>query len=214
MSTKERTQCDENGNITRMERYDGQGQLLYVHVSEWQDGRIIRKSSYDAAGNLTASYEYIYDERGNNTEGTWFFSNRGVLMKAEFVYDDQGRQIEITHFGTGNIATNKTFQSFDDQGKLTVSEYYGAWPDSAPVFTYYHYDETGFPVRQQTEDDSHNILHYELFTANRFGKVAEYTSYDGQDKPVYTIRYLYDEEGKKTGEERYDGQGKLVQTGS
>lgn len=210
MSNRELTERDGDGNITKMERYDAEGNLIFTHTSQWQDGRIIRKSSYDRQGNLTACFDYAYDERGNNTEGTWFVYNNGILMKAEFVYDENDRMIERTHLGTGNIATNKTYQQFNEEGQLIRSVYYGAWPDCAPVYTDYEYDENGFNVRTTTRDENQQIQHYEILTPNQFGKVAEYTSYDGEDKPVYTIRYHYDDQGNRIKQERYDGEGNLV----
>ena len=209
---RERLERDSDGNITKMYRYNAKGELTYTHVSDWEDGRIIRKTSYDSNGNMTASFPYVYDDRGNNTEGTWFVFNKGVLMKAEFVYDDKDQMIERIHFGTESIATNKTFQTFDEKGRLAISKYYEAWPDCAPVYTYYEYDDTGFTLKSTTEDENHHILHYEVLTPNEFNKVAEYTSYDGDGKPVYTYRYYYDEDGNKIKAERYDGEGNLVST--
>ena len=212
MSNREVTERDADGNVTRLECYNAKDKLIYTHLSEWKDGRLVRKTSLDAGGAVTGSYDYAYDERGNNTEGTWFGYSDGVLMKAEFVYDDAGRVIEKTHIGKGTVATNKTFMTYDEEGRLVCSEYYGVWPDMAPVFTYREYDASGFVVRSVTEDAQHQLLHYELFRPNHFGKVAEYTSYDAQEKPVYTYKYYFDEEGNKTKTERYDGEGRLVMT--
>ncbi len=212
MANKDVVEKDKDGNVIRMQRFDAEGKLLFTHESEWKDGRIVKKTSYDKDGNMTASYDYAYDERGNNTEGTWFVFNRGELMKAEFRYDEKDRLVEITHLGKGSVATNKTYQKFDDQGRLISSEYYGAWPDCAPVFTLSEYDENGFNVKSTTEDENHNVLHYEILTPNEFGKVAEYTSFDGEGKAQYTIRYCYDENGNRIKTERYDGDGKLYST--
>ena len=212
MANKDIVEKDKDGNVTKMQRFDADGNLLFTHESEWKDGRIVKKSSYDKTGIMTASYDYAYDEKGNNTEGSWFVFNGGELMKAEFRYDDEGRLTEITHLGKGSVVTNKTYQSFDDQGRVVCSEYYEAWPDCAPVFTYNEYDENGFNVKSRTEDKNRNVLHYEISTPNEFGKVAEYTSYDGDGKAQYTIRYCYDENGNRTKTERYDKDGKLYST--
>ena len=37
----------------------------------------------------------------------------------------------------------------------------------------------------------------------------EYTSYNAEGKPDYTYKYIYDENGKKIREERYNGEGVL-----
>ena len=212
MANKDVVEKDINGNVVKMQRSDAEGNLIFTHETEWKDGRIAKKTSYDAKGNMTASYDYAYDERGNNTEGTWFVFNKGELMKAEFKYNDKDQLVEITHLGKGSIATNKTFQCFNDEGRVICSEYFEAWPDCAPVFTYSEYDKNGFTVKTRTEDENHKVLHYEVLTPNEFGKVAEYTSYDGENVPQYTIKYYYDENGNKVKTERYDGAGKLYST--
>ncbi len=209
MANRDVVKKDRDGNVIRMERFDSKGELMFVHESEWRDGRLVKKTSFDKEGNMTASYDYAYDKNGNNTEGTWFVFNRGELMKAEFKYDEKGRLIERTHLGKGSIATNKTFQTFDDNDRLISSTYYGAWPDCAPVYTFNEYDENGFNIKSVTEDESHNVMHYELITPNEVGKVAEYTSFDGEGKAIYTIKYLYDEEGNRIRTERYDENGDL-----
>ena len=212
MANRDIIEKDGNGNVIRMERYDTEDKLMFIHESEWKEGRIIKKTSYDKEGNMTASYDYVYDERGNNTEGTWFIFNRGELMKAVFKYDDKNRLIEKTHLGKGSIATNKTYQTFDGKGRLICSKYYEAWPDCAPVFTVNEYDENGFNVKSQTEDENHNVLHYEVSIPNDLGKVAEYTSFDGKGKALYSIKYYYDEKGNRIKMERYDENGDLYST--
>ena len=57
---REKVERDSDGNITKMDRYDAKGKLIFTHVSDWKDGRIIRKTSYDSSGNMTASFPYIF----------------------------------------------------------------------------------------------------------------------------------------------------------
>ena len=53
---REKVERDSDGNITKMDRYDAKGKLIFTHVSDRKDGRIIRKTSYDSSGNMTASF--------------------------------------------------------------------------------------------------------------------------------------------------------------
>ncbi|MBO4819236.1 MAG: hypothetical protein J5528_03760 [Firmicutes bacterium] len=210
MNNKNVVERDRDGNITKEIRYDGKGEVLFTHVTEWKDGRIVRKTSYDAKGAETGSCEYEYDERGNNIKGSWFVYNKGFLMEAEFVYDPEDRIIEKTHFGKGSIATNKTYYTYNAEGKILCEEYYGAWPDCAPCYTYNEYGSDGVLVKSRTEDENHNLQHYELYRSNESGKISEYTSYDEKGKALYSYKYYFDAEGNKTKTERYDGDGKLV----
>ena len=68
-------------------------------------------------------------------------------------------------------------------------------------------------MESRTEDESHKLLHFERYTYNSFGKVSEYTSYDGDGRALYSYCYYFDDEGNRTKPERYDGDGNLVSTG-
>lgn len=203
---------DNNGNIIKECRYDGENNLLYYHISDWKDGKLTHKSSYDSEGRLTGSFDYAYDEKGNNTEGTWFLSKNGVLMKAEFVYDEDGQVIEKTHYGQGSLATNKTFNTYDEEGKLIFVKYYGIWPDGEVTLTTREYDQEGNLIKSTTKDEVGQILNYEIYISNQFGKFDEYTHYNGDGSILYTIKYYYNDEGNRVKTERYDSEGKLVST--
>lgn len=212
LSDQEYAELDADGNVVKYYRYDAYGKLSYVHETVWEKGRIVKKTSYDGSGNLTASFPYTYDERGNMTTGTWFVYNRGELMLAEYVYDEQDRQIEVTRWGTDSVATNKTFITYNEAGLEFCREYHETWPDSAPVFTYNEYDVTGRVVKTWAEDENREMLWYELYTWTGFGKIDEYTNYDPEGNPNYTYKYYYDENGARTKTERYDGEGNLEST--
>ena len=66
-----RVERDAEGNVVWLYRYDSKGRLSYAHESTWENGRIIRKTSYDGSGHETASFPYTYDERTNmlNSDG-------------------------------------------------------------------------------------------------------------------------------------------------
>ncbi len=212
MANQDIVERDAAGNVTKQCRYDAKGKLIFTHVSQWENGRLIRKTAYDASGVEIGSFPYEYDERGNNTAAAWFSYKNGRLMRTESVYNDKDQVVEHTRFGAGSVATNKTFREYDDKGRLSHSEYYGAWPDCSPVHTYYFYDETGFKVKERAEDASHQLMHYTIFKPAGSGKIAEYTNYNAEGRPIYTYRFVYDAAGNKIREERYDSEGKLEQT--
>ena len=212
LSDQEYAELDADGNIVKLYRYDAYGKLTFVHETVWEKGRVISKTSYDGSGNLTASFPYTYDERGNMTTGTWYVYNQGELMLAEYAYDELDRKVEVTRWGTDSVATNKTFITYNDAGLEACEEYYGAWPDSAPTFTYYEYDEAGKKVQARAEDGNHALVWFELYTWNDFGKIAEYTNFGPEGNANYTIKYTYDENGNRTKTERFDGEGNLEST--
>ncbi len=204
---------DEEGHIIKLKHYDGDGKLVFVHTQTWENGRIINKTSYDSKGNQTGSIDYEYDERGNCTVMAWFFWNSGNLMKVERVYDEYDRLIEDTGYGSGNVSTNKTYLEYDDKDgehpkNYCKKTYYPIWPGDRYSVTTLEYDSDGLLSKCTTVDKSGNLTSYDIYT-NKNGRLMEYTSYDADGKPQYTYKYIYDENGKKIREERYNSEGKL-----
>ena len=212
MANKIVMEKDADGNVIKEHSYDPKGNLIYTHINEWKNGRIVRKDSYDSNGNKTASFPYEYDENGNNISGTWFNFKNGILMKTRRVFNKMNQVIEQINEGKGTIATNRSIRTYDEKGRLIIDEYYGSWPDMAPVYTINEYDDTDFMTKSTTEDSSHNVVHYSIYKKNEFNKVAEYTDYSAEGKPNYTIKYYFDKLGNRIKSEHYDGKGNLLTT--
>ena len=68
-------------------------------------------------------------------------------------------------------------------------------------------------ISVRLRDENHKLQHYEVYSSNGSGKIGGYTSYDADGKALYSYKYYFDAEGNRTKSERYDGSGKLVQTG-
>ena len=207
-------ETDENGHITKLYHYDGEGNLVFTHTQTWENDRIINKKSFDKTGAQTASIDYEYDERGNNTVMSWFFWNTGTLMKVERVYDEYDRMIESTGFGTEIVSTNKTYLEYDDKDgehpkNYYKKTYYPSWPGDRYYVTTFEYNEDGLLSKATTVDKDGAVTSYEIYI-NENGKAMGYTSFNGEGKAQYTYKYVYDENGKKLREERYDGDGNLV----
>ncbi len=207
-------ETDENGHITKLSHYDGEGNLIFVHTQTWENDRIVNKKSFDKNGSQTASIDYEYDERGNNTVMAWFFWNSGTLMRVERVYDEYDRMTESTGFGTETVATNKTYLEYDDKNgehpkNYYKKTYYPSWPGDRYYVTTFEYDENGLLTKATTVDKNGDTTSYEIYT-NENGKPMGYTSYNADGTVNYSYKYVYDESGKKIKEERYDGDGNLV----
>lgn len=209
-------ETDENGHITKLSHYDGEGNLIFVHTQTWENDRIVNKKSFDKNGSQTASIDYEYDERGNCTVMAWFFWNSGALMKVERVYDEYDRLIEDTGWGTENVATNKTFFEYDDKDgehpkKYSKKKYYPNWVNQPERYsiTTFEYDEDGWMTKTTTVNQDNELVSYDVYN-NVDGKPMGYTSYNADGTVNYSYKYVYDESGKKIKEERYDGDGNLV----
>lgn len=208
-------ETDENGHIIKLSHYDGDGKLIFVHQQTWENDRIVNKTSYDGKGNKTGSIDYEYDERGNCTVMAWFFWNSGALMKVERKYDEYDRLIEDTGYGTETVSTNKTFFEYDDKDrdhpkKYSKKKYHPNWlnqPERYSITTF-EYDSDGWLTKTTTVNQDNELVSYDVYT-NENGKPMGYTSYKADGTVNYSYKYIYDENGKKIREERYNGEGKL-----
>ncbi len=209
-------ETDDNGRIIKLSHFDGEGNLVFVHKQTWENDRIKNKTSYNAKGEQTGSVDYEYDERGNCTVMAWFFWNSGALMKVERIYDEYDRLIEDTGWGTKTVSTNKTFFEYDDKDgehpkKYSKKKYYPNWvnqPNRYSVSTF-EYDSDGLLAKITTVNQDNELVGYDVYT-NENGKPMGYTSYNADGKVNYSYKYIYDENGEKIREERYDSEGKLA----
>lgn len=204
---------DKDGNITKLYHYDGDKNLVFVHEQVWENGRIVKKTSYDNKGNQTASYDYKYDDRGNNTESSWFFWNNGILMKVESKFDEFNRMTETTGFGTESVATNKSMFEYNDSGDAHPTvyakrTYYPSYPSDKYFISTYEYDGSDNLLKETIVNQDGILSNYTVYTYID-GKRSEYTNYDAEGKVNYTYKVIYDDSGKKLREERYDAEGNL-----
>lgn len=206
---------DANGHVVKLSHYNDKGDLVFVHETKWENDRIVKKTSFDGKGNQTASINYKYDDNGNAIETSWFGWSSGVLMKAESTFDDKNREIERTQIGTGSISTNKSIMEYvefpdgvDHPNIYSKKTYYPSYPGDRYTVTTYEYNDDYKMTKATTVDQNGDLSYYILYTYEN-GKLMEYTNYGADDKPSYTYKMVYDENGNKLREDRYDGNGNL-----
>ena len=175
-------ETDENGHITKLSHYDGEGNLIFVHTQTWENDRIVNKKSFDKNGSQTASIDYEYDERGNCTVMAWFFWNSGPLMRVERKFDEYDRLIEDIGFGTKTVSTNRTTFEYDDKNgehpkNYIKKVYYPNWenqPNRYSISTL-EYDSGGLLTKITTVNQDNDLVGYDIYT-NENGKPMGYTS--------------------------------------
>lgn len=204
-------------NTEKLSHYDGKGRLVFWHIITYDDsGRIIHKTSYDAAGVEQGSYDFTYNENGDPLDSAWFFWDKGYLMKTEREYDEEGRLVMIHNYGdeSRSVVGNMTYNHYDENGRKDSDVYYSVWNNNGshgePEYNYYTFNEIGKVSRMDIKNETGDLLGYRIFEYNEQGLRISDTSYKSNGDIEFRYVYKYDENGNKTEEERYDGSGNLV----
>ena len=206
-------------NTEKMTHYDKDGKLIYTHIIAYdEENRIIHRTAYDANGIEMGSFDFVYNENGDELEGVWYFKPRGYLMKSERKYDEDGRVVELYNHGdeTRNVAGNMHYFHYGENGLIDVEISYSSWHEngthSEPSYSYRTYDEHNKLIRNETRTEQGEMIGYNVYENNENGQRISSVSYDANGNMEFREEYTYDENGKKIEDRRYDAQGNLIST--
>lgn len=205
----QRSFYDENGNRTRIEHLDQQGNLMTasggyaVSIAVYdENGRVIREEYRDPQGTLVrstdniAAMEITYDTFGNFSGYTCYDENGQPCFHADgccsvaFTYED-GNPTSIRYFST------------DGSPMLCAGHYHALRRE---------YDEKGNPIRWSYYDTQGNLLDLKDNYAvaeqdyDTYGNVTAKRYFSAQLQPAsvddsYAIAWQYDDRGNIIREE-------------
>lgn len=146
--------------------YDSLGRLKEIFMTQKDTVPNAKVDySYDLKGNMCKfrRYKPVYSFSGASDQNGTFTGKFTLLESQGYKFDEKGRTIQTTFY------TND-FLNVDDgyTGKITFT-----------------YNEKGKLIEKTA--DYHYVYKY---GAN--GLESEYTAYDNKNKPVYTIKYVYE----------------------
>lgn len=213
-----REQIDER--TKKFSHYDKSGSLIFYHIETYDsEGRIIHKTAYNAAGDMMGDYDYTYNDDGKQLEGTWFFNDKGFLMKMEDVYDSLGRLVENHRHGNleHHAGGNRTIYHYiGDTGTIEYNEYYSQWNEDGthnePVYDYQYRSEDGLSRVVKRYNQSHVLTRITDVEYDENGhKVLEVTA-DGDELVDFYNVFKYDKDGRQVENQRFDvnGQKKTI----
>ena len=172
------------GNPRRRSGYDGEGDLKWDHIYEYDKKQTVSVTTYDASGAQTGYWDgYRYDEEGK------------LLRSMAYTIDD-GRVFSIVE------------SKYDEEGHVTRADHFGL-DGSSQGYQTYEYDEAG----QQTvmyDYDAEGILRTELRYTYDADRCTGYTSHDGNGTLIGRSEYLYDEQGQIVGDIMYGPDGEVL----
>lgn len=183
---------DENGNKTREEHRDSNGNPTYCYLFEYTDDKLIREESiyYDENG---ASSSVVLYEYGNNyvkkhlKDGWWvdvyyndldqmiaynsYDAEGTVLAKIGYEYDEYGnetKRIDYSKDGTSSSVTLKEY-TYDEEGRI-LDVYFSYDGADSTQHTSYGYDDNGNQTYVEYWDNGSykwTLYQYELCTVKK-----------------------------------------------
>lgn len=181
-------------------------------VIEYQDGKIIRETSYDYSdfGTSTFVREYTYDSDklvsvtedlgGSKTYIEYAYDGDNLISK--IAKNDEGKEFLSFTYEYENGILVKKHREDDSDGHLSIAD------------TEYFYDELGYPIkefttRQRDDGETYSIVEYRY---NEKGdmtyKCSGMCDKDGFiSSNKYVTIFIYDENGNREGYDTYrDGR--------
>jgi len=195
---------DDAGREILSEDYDGQGELQNSYKSQYADGVLQRKETFDGA-NMIGITLYEADDDGNltsilkqDTEGNTLSivnnTYEGSLLKTSTAFDAEG------------IPSLKSIYTYQD-GELLGVEY--QLPDGTLDARMERTFENGLPVKEQLVLPDGSVESARDF-AYENGVLSGETQYAGTMK-IKTAAYEYDGNGKLIRETWSDRSGKAYE---
>ena len=199
-----------SGNVTRsdgkiMKRtcYDADGAVLYYHELTYDnEGREASVTHYNSAHTLVSSLDLLYDEEGNAVVSYTYGTQSGDLYKIESVYENGLLMSYKIHF-EDYVTLYKN--EYDEKGRV-VRETSSTDFDSgehSEFYSLYQYDENDNMIRKEDYGES-ELLYYSIYEYQN-GELYKQSNYrsNGDLDCVWV--------NEKDGEYKYDSVGKLIQ---
>ena len=226
------TELDENGNTLAETKYSDDGEVEDKNTYRYNsDGKLLEHTLLYAVEDVTErrmltrnekglllsevkyygddsgeKTDYVYDDKDNLVERTYYDEEGVFVSKENFKYDDKGSLIEDIKFdANNNIEEHSTFKQLDDKSIEQIQHN----PDgSLASRTVIRFDDNGKELSSEQTTHDGKLISSVANVLDERGNVVERHFKDFYSK---TIRYVYDENNRVTMQELFDGNGTLVQ---
>ena len=113
---------DENGNVLRIEMYYD-GNLDYVEKEmEYKDGKLVKEIENDDYGNKMNVHTYTYNDKGFIIQHVRDEIQNKDRRTYEYTYDENGNQIKELIYDFGNALIAKNYRTYNEQNQLVETE--------------------------------------------------------------------------------------------
>jgi hypothetical protein len=166
------------------------GSLDEYKTTEWNSAytRVDNEARYSASGAMLEQFEYAYNEdKGLKTTRITRDVESRLKNRIVYQYNPQDK------LWRESIVDNK--------GKVVSTNEYG-------------YDNMGNQISKVLKNRQGARLAETVYTYDAGGKMITSETRDAGDNKISSTKYTYDSQGNKTGEQVFNGEGKLTSVSS
>jgi YD repeat-containing protein len=171
------------------------------------DGRLLVEIAYTRDGDIADKMEYRYDEHGNLCETMIYGEDGEILERKEEVWESPERlRCEIIHYLDGSRDNYEYF--YDENGALTGVQVTDD-EDELEYSEKYFYEGDKLVKIERTDEEGELIYRQE--TAYEDGRIKSRTTWSSEEEEPYTLVHYFNGSERREKEERFDGDGKLIE---
>lgn len=178
---------DSNGNLIKSVTVNN---LKYRTVEEWDStGNLLKEIEYRRDGSISKGheYKYIYDASNRMIKKTTFDADGNVSSWYENEYDSSGKLVKITNYDSVGNITGWTATEYGDNYHIPLSTILEIPESKTNIKSILSYDSEGKIVSGSisTVDSSGNIVKDTKYTD---GEISSWTEYEYYSKGDYSSK--------------------------
>lgn len=230
---------DSSGKTRRETGFDGAGTVqYYIDYTYDTEGRRYTVSSYDSSGSLTGYAKCSYDEYGRQIDdfythnsdnktvnplkrtldvngkeirSDWYWWNDGSLHQyTETDYNSNGDRVEWRVYAPDGTITQRNQWEYASQSVIRGETVYHYSDGKIRDYTISSYNSDGKEKEAVRYSADGKVTGRQEFIYNSEGFQTEWRGYNANSELEWYHIYRYDEQGKRIGQDHYDGAGNLT----
>ncbi len=154
---KEEIDADGLSSSVESFKYDNEGNLQSKTFNEFSEGRLIKSTNYDTAGNVAGYSVSEYNDDGLLVRINRYDSNDILLDYYTYDYNDKAQAVRYSAYNSDNNLLRYTLFEFNEKGLIQTEKYYDG-NDNLENYYSFTYDENGNMIMSSSYDADGNLI--------------------------------------------------------